>query len=92
MNRFMNATNSYLQPSGHLDLYCHDISLLTLTHVSYYRSTEMIHLSEWSSILKDVFCVTFKEVYPLVHPVVCHSSPEGYLPQDDEQQNTGKYL
>jgi len=40
--------------------------------------------------------VTFDQVYPLVNPVVCHSSPEGYLPPDesddvtDDVTDTGK--
>ena len=54
----------------------------------------MRSLNRWSALLTRVFHVTFDEVYPIVCPVVCHSSPEGYLPPDTEheqQDSEGMY-
>jgi len=43
---------------------------------------------KWQSLVTRLFHVTFDQVYPLVNPVVCHSSPEGYLPPDESDDVT----
>lgn len=52
----------------------------------------MSNVERWRSVIAQLFSITFDEVYPLVAPVVCHSSPEGYLPseEDDKDETKGK--
>ena len=50
----------------------------------------MTAVSKWKQVLEQVFQVTHRDILPLVGPVVCHSSPEGYLPPDEDGESQTK--
>ena len=52
----------------------------------------MIDKQRWRVILDTVFSLTYDRILPLVGPIVCHSSPEGYLPDEEGDQLPGNSL
>ncbi|XP_067943038.1 tRNA (32-2'-O)-methyltransferase regulator THADA-like [Watersipora subatra] len=74
------AKNDLVLASQEYPLYP---ALMSLRYL--LRKAVVTDVNRWSKIIQEVFAVIHNDIHLLVAPVVCHSSPEGYLPPDDTE-------